>query len=387
MNIEQWVSCVAEAYEEAGDALSPRKKETLLEPLAEDHLNIDERTKYAKAFGIIGEPLKIQDESLNDVVEVTTELFTRYFFKKVILGKTFGSIRRVEQRFGHSLESNYSVSGGPFIDMAKTYWTYKLEIEDLLPDYYSLVMTRVLMEIDGNIGSLFFPFPGPAIIWVRERRETQRELLEEYAAGMDINAFLDNNPLLGTTKGHIAEAVFNEKVWARCPNPACLRFLKIPNTVKQLEVKCPKCRKRFLFPAEDLSWLNHLAPHFHPAPRTINELEILRQRQNIPHDTFAMGIVGSSWATERLQRKLYEEARCMSPTPPDKEIFREILMSRTKSRIPLGLDMSEEEVDRVIESIRSIDDLVGFVSTKEGEEPSWPDPLGIAGKIEDILRS
>jgi hypothetical protein len=387
MNIEQWVSCIAEAYEEAGVALSPRKKEALLEPLAEDNLNIDERTKYAMAFGIIGEPLKIQDESLNEVVEVTTELFTRYFFKKVTLGKTFGSIRRVEQKFGHSLESNYAVPGGPFIDMAKTYWTYKLEIEDLLPEHYDLVMTRGLMQIEGNIGSLFFPFPGPAIIWVRERREAQRRVLEEYAVGMDIDAFLDNNPFLGTTKGRIAEAVFNEKVWARCPNPACLSFLKIPNTVKQLEIKCPRCKRRFLFPAKNLSWLNHLAPYFHPAPRTINELEILRQRWDIPHDVFAMGIVGSNWATEQLQRKLYEESKYINPASTDKEVFREMLISRTKSRIPLGLDMNEEEVDRAIESMKSIDDLVGFIFTKEAEEPCWPDPFGIAGKIAEILRS
>ena len=126
MDIEQWISCIAEAYKEAGETFSPRKKEILLEPLAEDNLNIDERTRYAIAFGIIAEPLNIQDESFNEVIEETTELFTRYFFKKASLGKTFGPVTRVEQRFGHSLEANYAVSGGPFIDMAKTYWTYKL---------------------------------------------------------------------------------------------------------------------------------------------------------------------------------------------------------------------------------------------------------------------
>jgi len=386
MNIEQWISCIAEAYKEAGKTLSLRRKEILLGPLPEDNLNIDERTRYAMAFGIIAEPLTVQDESVKEVIEETTELFTRYFFKKVTLGETFGPITRVEQKFGHSLESNYAVSDGPFFDMAKTYWTCKLEIEDLLPKYYNLVMTRVLLQIEGNVGSVFFPFPGPAIIWVRERRETQRELLEEYATDMDIDAFLNNNPLLGTTIGHIAEAVFNEKVWVRCPNPGCLRFLKIPNTVKQLEIKCPKCKRLFLFPAEDLSWLNHLAPHFHPELRKIKELETLRDLWNIPHDIFAMRIVGTVWATEQLQKKLYEETKHTNPVASDKEIFREIIVSRTQNRIPLGLDMNEEEVDKAVESIKSIDDLVGFILTKESEEPSWPDPFGIGSKIEEILR-
>jgi hypothetical protein len=243
------------------------------------------------------------------------------------------------------------------------------------------------LQVEGNVGSVLFPFPGPAIIWVRERRETQQELLEEYATGMDINAFLSNNPLLGTSKGRIAEAVFNEKVWVRCPNLNCLRFVKIPNTGKRLEITCPKCKKSFLFPTEELIWLNHLAPHFHPAPHKIKELENLRQLWNIPDEVFAMGIIGTDWATEQLQRKLYEEAKQMNPKASDKEIFREIITSRTENQIPLGLDMNEEEVDKAVESINSIDDLVDFVLSKESEEPPWPDPFGVRGKIEEILRS
>jgi len=370
MNIEQWVSCIAEAYKTVVEAFSPRKKEMLLEELPEDDVNIN--------------------QDIKDIINETVELLTRYFFKKVTLRETFGSIAGVEQRFGRSLEANYDISSGPFIDMAKTYWTYHLEIQDIAPKYHSLVLTQVLFQVNGDIASVFFPTPGPAIIWVRQRRETQRELLEEYAPGMDINAFLGNNPLLGTSKGRIAEAVFNEKVWVRCPNPSCLRFLKIPNTVKRLEITCPKCKKSFLFPAEELLWLNHLAPHFHPTPRKIKELEDLRQLWSIPDEVFAMGIIGTYWATEQLQRKLYDEAKQMNPRASDKEIFKEMIASRTENRIPLGLDMDEEEIDKAVESISSIDNLVDFVLSKESEEvsaePPWPDPFGVRTRIEEILR-
>jgi len=371
MNIEQWISCIAEAYETAGEALSPHKKEMLLEELPEDNVNISQDTK--------------------DIINETVELVTRYFFKKVTLGETFGPITRVEQRFGRSIESNYDMSSGLFIGMAKTYWTYKLEMEDLFPKYYDLVLLQVLSQVERNIGSVFFPFPGPAIIWVRNRRETQRQLLEQYAPEMDIDAFLDNNPFLGTSRGRIAKTVFSEKVWVRCPSPSCLRFLKIPNTAKRLEIKCPKCKKTFLFPAEELLWLNHLEPHFHPAPFKIRELENLRQLWSIPDEVFAMGIIGTYWAAEQLQRKLYEEAKQLNLRASDKEIFREIITSRTEKRIPLGLDMNEEEVDKAVESINSIDDLVDFVLSKESkeasEEPPWPDPFGVRSKIEEILRS
>ena len=368
MNIEQWIPCIAEAYKEAGETFSPHKKKMLSEELPEDSPNIDQATRLS-----------------------IMELVIRYFFKKVTLGETFGPITRVEQTFGHSLEANYDISSGPFIDMAKTYWTYQLEVRDLFPKYHDLVLAQVLAEVEGRIGSVFFPFAGPIILWVRGRRETQRELLEEFAPEMDIDAFLDNNPMLGTSKGRIAKAVFNEKVWVRCPNPNCLRFIKIPNTVKRLEIKCPKCKKSFLFPAEELKWLNHLEPHFHPAPDKIKELEHLRQLWTIPGEVFWEGIIGTYWATEQLQRKLYEEAKQMNPRASDKEIFREIITSRTENRIPLGLDMNEEDVDKAVESINSIDDLVDFVLSRESkeanEEPPWPDPFGIGSKIEEILMS
>ncbi len=378
MNIGQWISCISAAYKIAGETFSPHKKEILLGTLPKDNLNINQDTK--------------------DIIDEAVELVTRYFFKKVTLGETFGPITRVEQRFGRSLEANYDISNGPFIDMAKTYWTYHLEIADLSPEHHNLVLARVLFQVNGDIASMFFPTPGPAIIWVRRRRETQRELLEKYAPEMDIDAFLDNNPLLGTSKGRIAEAVFNERVWVRCPNPNCLRFLKIPNTVKPLEITCPKCKKSFLFPTEELNWLNHLEPYLHSALGKIKELENLRQLWNIPDEVFAMGIWGTDWATGQTQRKLYEEAKQMNPRASDKEIFREIIMSRTRSpldlEIPLGLetpllglDMNEKEVDKAVESINSIDDLVDFVLSKESEEPPWPDPLGIRSRVEEILRS
>ena len=368
MDIDQWIHCIREAYESSGKAFSAKEREVLLQELPEDSQSVDESTR--------------------NVIAETIELVTRYFFRKATLRETFGSIERVEQRFGHSIESNYDVSSGPFIDIAKTYWTYQLEIQDLPPEYHKLVLARVLFQVHGDIASVFFPTPGPAVIWVRQRRETQKELLEEYAPEMDVDVFLNNNPLLGTSKGHIAKTVFNEKVWVRCPNHSCLRFIKIPNTVKQLEIKCPKCKKSFLFPAEELLWLNHLAPHFHPTPSKIKSLENLRQLLDIPDEDFMMLILSTTWATEQLQRKLYAEMKEMYPKASDKEIFKVIIKSRTEESIPfgMGLDISDEEMEEAVQSMNSLDDLVEFVLSKEKGEPGWPDPFGIGNRIEEILK-
>lgn len=56
-----------------------------------------------------------------------------------------------------------------------------------------------MLEIETNIAGIFFPTPGPMQIPVSERMEAQRQLLQEYAPGIDIDAFLGNNPILGTS--------------------------------------------------------------------------------------------------------------------------------------------------------------------------------------------
>ncbi len=142
-----------------------------------------------------------------------------------------------------------------------------------------------------------------------------------------------------------------------------------------------------------MEWLNMLDPKFrldtNKDAKKIKKLERLRASYNIPDEVFAMRIIGTYWATEQIQRNAYDLAKRMNPRASDKEIFREIIMSRTKNRIPFGLDMNEEEVDKAVESINSMDDLVDFILSKESEEaseePPWPDPFGITSKIEEIL--
>lgn len=386
MNINQWILCISEAYKEAGETFSPRKKEILLGELPQDSPNTDQATRLGIEAGVIPKPIETQDESLNDVVDETKELITRYFFKKVPLGETFGSITRVEQKFRHSLETNYDISSGPFIDMAKTYWTYQLEAKDLFPEHHNLVLAQVLLQVNFEIGGLFFPFPGSIILWVRGRKETQRELLEEYTTGMDINAFLSNNPILGTSKGRIAETVFNERVWVRCPNPNCLRFLKIPNTVKVLKVTCPKCRTSFRFPVRDHQWLNHLRPDIHPELYKVDELENLRQLYNIPHKFFAMRILSSPWATRRIQENIYAQSREKMPKASEKEILKTVFASRVFLPTPFGYKMTEKEINEAMESINSLEDLTAyFIERDEAEEPAPSDTFGIGAKIDEIL--
>ncbi len=175
MNIDEWLSQVSQACQAVGRQLSSDESKFLLENF----------------------PEKATEDQKKTVAELYQIMF-RYFFDRVPKGSTFGSLLRIKETFGKTLEENYGLSDGPFIAMAKTYWTFKLELDDILDakinDY---VLTQILFKIESQIRSLFFPTPGPyKTPPVSLRRETQREMLQEYVPSIDIEKFLFENPIL-----------------------------------------------------------------------------------------------------------------------------------------------------------------------------------------------
>ena len=154
-------------------------------------------------------------------------------------------------------------------------------------------------------------------------------------------------------------------------------------------------RKEVPREVEELYWLNSLPPHLQPVPDKIRRLEHLRYLWGIPDDVFAFNVLaGTRWATEQVQRHLFERGKVETPLASDKEIFKEIIMARTSARIPYGLPMTEEDVDRIVESITSIDDLVEFIlsqerkeAARERKEPVYPDVFGVRRKSDEILYS
>jgi len=178
MNIDQWIHQVSEAYQSVGLPFSSNKKALLLAEFSE------ESTQEQK-----------------EIVVEALDVMIRFFFRKASRGETFGSLSRIKERFGQSLEENYGMSSGPFINMAKTYWTYKLEVGDLFPEYHNLALSQVLGKLEMDIVSVFFPTPGPMKIPVSQRRESQRQLLQEFAPEIDIERFLSDNPILRAEAG------------------------------------------------------------------------------------------------------------------------------------------------------------------------------------------
>lgn len=391
MNVDEWLRCVSKAYRNAGKEFSCNTKRLLLEKLPLDNLTTDRAQERILKMGIVslfspglGAELPI------DLVE-TEELVTHYFFRKAGRGELFGLIARLKgrfgnPRFGNPIKKNYELIEGPFVNMAKTYWTYKLEVHDLFPEYYNLALSQVLLRVENDVASIFFPTPGPVVIWVRQRRQQQRELLEQYAPDFDIDRFLKNNPLLGTSKGRISTNIFEERILIRCQSSNCGRVLRVPNTVKALRVRCsnPKCKASFRFPARDFEWLDQVRPEAHPESHKIDELESHRRSYGIPHDLFAYRVMGSPWVFRRIQESIYRQLRAERPGASEKELLKTVFKTRVFAP-PVGPITSEEEVDKAMESIDSLEDLIDYFIKEDAKKPPSSDPLGIGARVDEIL--
>jgi hypothetical protein len=120
----------------------------------------------------------------------------RELWRRACARQTFGDPNRVTQRFGRSLQENYGVGNGPFLDVANAYWTFKLEMQDILPNYYDTWLGQALIAVEFRIAQLFFPTPGPISMPKRLRKKAQREYLQEAAPNFAIEQYLKENPML-----------------------------------------------------------------------------------------------------------------------------------------------------------------------------------------------
>ena len=176
MNIDEWAIQVSTAYQSVGLTFSSDKQSALFSAFSD-----------------------IQPEIQNEITTEALDVMTRFFFKRASTGETFGALGRFENLFGRSIEENYGLPSGPFINMAKTYWTFRFEVDDISPKDHDLALSKILRTLESTIAGLFFPTPGPIKIPTRKRRKDQREVLQEYAPQIDIDSFLGNNPILGAS--------------------------------------------------------------------------------------------------------------------------------------------------------------------------------------------
>jgi hypothetical protein len=160
---------------------------------------------YASFGAVLGESTRrlliagaseARSEPHIQVVAEASEIMMAFLFLKARNNETFGDVARVKERFGRTLEENYGVVPGPFLSLARAYWTFKLELEDLLSHQSRPLLTEILRRVEVDVASVFFPTPGFLSIPVAKRRAAQRAILQQYAPGFDVERFLAESPIL-----------------------------------------------------------------------------------------------------------------------------------------------------------------------------------------------
>lgn len=175
MTVDKWLSLFEEAFKYVNKQFTAEDKSFLCKQYFKD------LPDYEKAHAL-------------EIIEI----FTRYFLFKATRGETFGPISKVELSFGRTLEENYGLIEGPFLNLARSYWTYRFEVDDYFMSKkgFEYILDGILRQVEINIAGLFFPTPGGVTIPVEKRMEDQRQFLKEFAPTIDVENFLLENPIL-----------------------------------------------------------------------------------------------------------------------------------------------------------------------------------------------
>jgi len=137
-------------------------------------------------------------------------------------------------------------------------------------------------------------------------------------------------------------------------------------------------------------WLEQLPSNLRPDEDKVEELENLRSHHHIPNDMFAEIILSSPVTTRRVQENAYTMAKGKMPNASKKELLEIVFRSRISPQNPVGLKMTEEEIDKEMQNINSLNDLIEYFAQRDTEEPRFlRDVLGIgkriASKVDKIL--
>jgi len=175
-------------------------------------MSLDESVRLALTQPV--EQKGIDLEKMDSGVKDIAEIFLMYFFELVRSKKAFCDPGRIEEHFGRRLEENYGISGGLFIDFAKTYWTLKLLIdesnllevseedgglrfsEDSETSGYNNVTSAAWCTVERMVGSLFFPMPGPLKQPRWLRKQAQKRFLKNAASDLNTKEFFRTNPFV-----------------------------------------------------------------------------------------------------------------------------------------------------------------------------------------------
>lgn len=118
------------------------------------------------------------------------------FFSCAAKGVPLTDISFIEHKFGFSLDKNYPNASNSFLKFATTYWTFKIVLDSGNTNDYNWIGAQILVKLENEIASVFFPTPGPVKIPKLFRKSMQKSLIKSSGANIDIKDFFRRNPYL-----------------------------------------------------------------------------------------------------------------------------------------------------------------------------------------------
>lgn len=113
------------------------------------------------------------------------------FFHCAAKNYTFTDVTRIQQFFGRTLREAYPGVSPTFMQLARTYWTFKVFLNESTPD--SSVVIGFLQAIDISFAGVFFPSPGPFSQPKEKREETMYALMRLSGADLDVDDYIRGN--------------------------------------------------------------------------------------------------------------------------------------------------------------------------------------------------
>ena len=129
-------------------------------------------------------------------------------------------------------------------------------------------------------------------------------------------------------------------------------------------------------------WFEQLPSNLRPKDDKVEKLENLRSLYFLPNDIFVGIILSSPAVTRQVQKNVYELVKEKMPNALEKELLEAVFRTRIFPQNPLGLKITEEEIQKEIESINSLNNLIEYFIQRDKEETRFTrDLFNIGSKI------
>ena len=136
-------------------------------------------------------------------------------------------------------------------------------------------------------------------------------------------------------------------------------------------------------------WLDLLSSDYLPWTEfAIKEIEKIRGEWQLPADALALAIIGYSATVKRVQIFTYYKVVGFHTDLGREEILKKTLESRINAGKISGVPLDYGDVNDIIKTIESLEQLCNFIVEKEDKETKeyqFPDVFGLGHKINEIL--